>query len=440
MPSPSALERHRHADAGRVRDVLLKARELKGLEAEDVAALMSVSDPDLLHELFDAAQRVKQAIYGRRLVIFAPLYVSNLCGNECTYCAFRARNTELERRALTQEEIAGETRMLIDQGHKRVLLVAGESYPREGFSYVLKAIDTVYSVTHDKGEIRRINVNVAPLTLDQFRELKAAKIGTYQLFQETYHRGTYASVHLAGKKKDYDWRVTAMDRAMEAGIDDVGIGVLFGLFDWRYELLALMQHIRHLEARHGVGPHTLSVPRLEPATGSDVAAHPPHAVSDIDFRKIVAILRLAVPYTGIIMSTRESAHIRRETFALGVSQISAGSRTNPGGYADSERENASQFCLGDHRPWTRSSATWPASGTSRRSARPATGSGGRDRTSWTWPSRARSRNTATRTRWRPSSSTSSTTARRRHAPWASSSWSACWSRWGRCPGRWPPAW
>jgi len=346
----SAIDRQRRADAVRVREVLARALELKGLEADDVAALMSVSDPELLRELFDTAQHVKQAIYGRRLVIFAPLYVSNLCGNECTYCAFRARNTELERRALTQEEIAGETRMLIDQGHKRVLLVAGESYPREGFSYVLKAIDTVYSVTHDKGEIRRINVNVAPLTLEQFRELKAAKIGTYQLFQETYHRGTYASVHLAGRKKDYDWRVTAMDRAMEAGIDDVGIGVLFGLFDWRYEVLALMQHIRHLEARHGVGPHTLSVPRLEPATGSDLAAHPPHAVSDIDFRKIVAILRLAVPYTGIIMSTRESADIRRETFALGVSQISAGSRTNPGGYADSERENASQFCLGDHRP------------------------------------------------------------------------------------------
>ncbi len=346
----AALERHRLAGAARVRDVLAKARELKGLDADDMAVLMHISDPGLLQELFDAAHDVKQAIYGRRLVIFAPLYVSNLCGNECTYCAFRARNTELDRRALTQEEIAAETRMLIDQGHKRVLLVAGESYPREGFSYVLKAIDTVYSVTHDKGEIRRINVNVAPLTLEQFRELKAAKIGTYQLFQETYHRGTYAGVHLAGRKRDYDWRVTAMDRAMEAGIDDVGIGVLFGLFDWRYELLALMQHIRHLEARHGVGPHTLSVPRLEPATGSDVAAHPPHAVSDIDFRKIVAILRLAVPYTGIIMSTRESAHIRRETFALGVSQISAGSRTNPGGYADSELENASQFCLGDHRP------------------------------------------------------------------------------------------
>jgi 2-iminoacetate synthase len=346
----ATLERQRVADAARVRDVLAKARELKGLEAEDMAALMGVSDPELLHETFDAAQHVKQAIYGRRLVIFAPLYVSNMCANECTYCAFRARNTELERRALTQDEIAREARMLIDQGHKRVLLVAGESYPREGFSYVLKAIDTVYSVTHDQGEIRRINVNVAPLTLEQFRELKDAKIGTYQLFQETYHRATYASVHLAGKKKDYDWRVTAMDRAMQAGIDDVGIGVLFGLADWRFELLALMQHIRHLEARHGVGPHTISVPRLEPASGSDLASQPPHAVSDVDFRKIVAILRLAVPYTGIIMSTRESAHIRRETFALGVSQISAGSRTNPGGYADSERENASQFCLGDHRP------------------------------------------------------------------------------------------
>jgi len=346
----STLERHRHADAVRVREVLAKARLMNGLDGEDMAALMTISDPALLGELFNAAQHVKDTIYGKRLVIFAPLYVSNLCGNECTYCAFRARNTELERRALTQEEIARETQALIDQGHKRVLLVAGESYPREGFSYVLKSIETIYGVTPDKGEIRRINVNVAPLTLDQFRELKACKIGTYQLFQETYHRGTYASVHLAGKKKDYDWRVTAMDRAMEAGINDVGIGVLFGLCDWRFEVLALMQHIRHLESRFGVGPHTLSVPRLEPASGSDVASQPPHAVPDIDFRKIVAILRLAVPYTGIIMSTRESAHIRRETFALGVSQISAGSRTNPGGYADSERENASQFCLGDHRP------------------------------------------------------------------------------------------
>jgi 2-iminoacetate synthase len=336
-------------DAAAVREVLANARQLNGLEAADVAVLMGVSDPELLGELFAAAQHVKDTIYGRRLVLFAPLYVSNMCANECTYCAFRARNRELVRRALSQEEIAEEVRILIDQGHKRTLLVAGESYPREGFSYVLDCVDTIYGVTHGKGEIRRVNVNVAPLTHDEFRALGQRQIGTYQLFQETYHRQTYSSVHLGGKKRDYDWRVTAMDRAIESGINDVGIGVLFGLYDWRFELLALLQHIRHLEHRFGIGPHTVSVPRLEPATGSDVALHPPHAVSDVDFRKLVATLRLAVPYTGIIMSTRESAHIRRETFALGVSQISAGSRTNPGGYADDERADASQFCLGDHR-------------------------------------------------------------------------------------------
>jgi len=344
------LDAHRASDSGAVRAVLEKSRDLQGLNAAEMAVLMNVSDPGLLGELFETASDVKETIYGRRLVIFAPLYVSNLCGNECTYCAFRARNRSLARRALSQEEVAREVRILIDSGHKRVLLVAGESYPTQGFSYVLESIDTIYGVKHDKGEVRRVNVNVAPLTLDEFRALAARKIGTYQLFQETYHHGTYASVHVAGRKKDYQWRVSAMDRAMEAGINDVGIGVLFGLFDWRFELLALRQHIDHLEARFGVGPHTISVPRMEPATGSDLATHPPHPVSDVDFRKIVAILRLAVPYTGIIMSTRESAVIRRETFALGVSQISAGSRTNPGGYSESEREDASQFCLGDHRP------------------------------------------------------------------------------------------
>jgi 2-iminoacetate synthase len=346
----AALDHAARADARAVRDVLAKARGLQGLDAAEMAALTTVSDPELLGELFAAARDVKDAIYGRRLVLFAPLYVSNMCANECTYCAFRARNRSVVRRALSQEEIASEVRILIDQGHKRVLLVAGESYPREGFAYVLKCIDTIYGVTHGNGEVRRVNVNVAPLTLDEFRALKERKIGTYQVFQETYHRPTYGAVHLGGKKRDYDWRVTAMDRAIAAGIDDVGIGVLFGLFDWRFELLALTAHVRHLEARFGVGPHTISVPRLEPATGSDVAAHPPHAVSDVDFRKIVAILRLAVPYTGIIMSTRETARIRRETFALGVSQISAGSRTNPGGYASDEREDEGQFCLGDHRP------------------------------------------------------------------------------------------
>ncbi len=339
------------SDAAQVRDVLAKARELRGLSLEDVAVLAPVSDPNLLSELFAAARYVKETIYGQRLVIFAPLYISNFCKNECTYCAFRVRNPLVQRRALTQAEIAREVQILIEQGHKRILLVAGESYPDEGFPYVLHAIDTIYSVKSKNGEIRRVNVNIAPLTLAEFKELKDAKIGTYQLFQETYHGDTYKKVHLGGKKRDYNWRVTAMDRAMEAGINDVGIGVLFGLFDWRFEILAMMQHIRHLEDRFGVGPHTISVPRLEPATGSDIAAQPPFPVSDLDFRKIVAILRLAVPYTGIIMSTRETPNIRRETFALGVSQISAGSRTNPGGYFEDKEELAGgQFSLGDHRP------------------------------------------------------------------------------------------
>jgi 2-iminoacetate synthase len=336
-------------DAVRVREVLAKAAEMKGLRIREIAVLMGISDPELLGELFATAKTVKDHIYGKRLVLFAPLYISNLCSNDCLYCAFRSRNRDVTRRALTQEEIAHETKILVDQGHKRVLLVAGESYPNDGFNYILKSIETIYSVKSGPGEVRRVNANIAPLTVDEFKQLQGAKLGTFQLFQETYHRETYGKVHTAGKKTDYDWRVTAMDRAMEAGINDVGIGVLFGLCDWRFEVLALMQHIGHLEAKFGVGPHTISVPRLEPACGSDMASHPPKPVSDDDFRKIVAILRLAVPYTGIIMSTRETAHLRRETFALGVSQISAGSRTNPGGYAEDEKFDSSQFSLGDHR-------------------------------------------------------------------------------------------
>lgn len=345
----STLLQNRGANLSRVREILAKALIMKGLEPAEVAILSGVSDPELLGEMFQAARRVKDEIYGRRLVLFAPLYISNLCANECLYCAFRARNAEVKRRALTQEEIAEEVRHLVREGHKRVLLVAGESYPKEGLDYVLKAIGTVYATREGNGEIRRVNVNVAPLDVGEFKRLKEAGIGTYQLFQETYHRETYGQVHLRGKKTDYDWRVTCMDRAMAAGIDDVGIGVLFGLADWRFEILALMQHIRHLEATFGVGPHTISVPRLEPATGSRMASHPPKPVSDVDFRKIVAILRLAVPYTGIIMSTRETANIRRESFALGVSQISAGSRTNPGGYAEEQKNDEAQFCLGDER-------------------------------------------------------------------------------------------
>lgn len=343
------LNAGRRHEAARVREVLAKAREARGLMPSDVSVLLEVSDPGLLNELFSTARAVKEHIYGKRLVLFAPLYVSNLCANECLYCAFRARNREVKRRALSMEEIRRETLALIRDGHKRLLLVAGEAYPNRGFQYILDAIETVYGTRSGNGEIRRVNVNVAPLTVDEFRQLKAAKIGTYQIFQETYHREMYRRVHVAGQKVDYDWRISAVDRAMEAGIDDVGIGVLFGLYDWRFEILALLQHIEHLEKKFGVGPHTISVPRLEPAIGSDLASQPPHAVSDLDFRRIVAVLRLAVPYTGIIMSTRETPNIRRETFALGVSQISAGSRTNPGGYTEREDREAAQFSLGDHR-------------------------------------------------------------------------------------------
>jgi 2-iminoacetate synthase len=346
------IETHKTTDSIKIREILSKSLEMKGLEMDDVAALTCISDPELLAELFNTANQVKETIYGKRLVLFAPLYISNLCSNECLYCAFRATNKDIVRNSLTQEQIAREVDILIRKGHKRILLVAGESYPRQGFQYVLDAVRTVYSVKSDHGEIRRVNVNVAPLSEEEFKLLKAEGIGTYQIFQETYHRETYQKVHLGGKKRDYNWRIWSLHRAIKAGIDDVGIGVLFGLFDYRFEILAMMQHIRELEDKFGVGPHTISVPRLEPATGSSLATHPPFPVSDIDFRKIVAILRLAVPYTGIIMSTRETAQMRRETFALGVSQISAGSRTNPGGYEHEENEDdpSGQFSLGDHRP------------------------------------------------------------------------------------------
>lgn len=333
-----------------VRALLTKSQSLAGLSMREVAALLFVDDPALLAEIFTTAKDIKESIYGSRLVLFAPLYISNRCSNECTYCAFRATNTGLTRRTLTQDEIAEETRILVRQGHKRVLVVAGESLPSQGFQYILDSIATIYATRVGPGEIRRVNVNLAPQPVEQFRQLKDAGIGTFQLFQETYHRATYAAVHTSGRKRDYDWRATAFDRAMEAGIDDVGMGLLFGLHDWRFEVLALMQHIHHLEQRFGVGPHTLSFPRIEPAVGSDLAAHPPFAVSDADFLKLIAILRLAVPYTGMIMSTRETAAVRRSTFAVGISQISAGSRTDPGGYAEGPGDpNGSQFQLGDHR-------------------------------------------------------------------------------------------
>jgi 2-iminoacetate synthase len=346
----NSLAHARSAEPSRVREILARATELHGLDDTDVAILTGVTDADLLDEMFRTARQVKESLYGRRIVLFAPLYVSNYCRNDCVYCAFRVRNRGIVRRRLNQAEIAAEVRALEDQGHKRLLLVAGEAFPEGGIDYILESIDTIYGVHSGAGEIRRINVNIAPLSQPEFARLKEAKIGTYQLFQETYHEPTYAAVHLAGRKRDYHWRLGAMDRAMQAGIDDVGIGALFGLYDWRFELLALMHHARHLEERYGCGPHTISVPRLETAAGADFSGVERHRVSDEDFRKIIAILRLAVPYTGIILSTRESPAMRHDAISLGVSQISAGSRTDPGGYSESGDEACGQFQLGDHRP------------------------------------------------------------------------------------------
>lgn len=348
----AALDRHAAATPALVRDILAKARELNGLDDQDVAVLLANEDDDLDQEICAAASEVKRSIYGNRLVLFAPLYITNKCQNECMYCAFRASNKDLKRRNLTQDEIAHETRIIVDEGHKRILLVAGESYPAgKGLDYVYEAIDTIYKVKSKNGEIRRLNVNVAALDVEHYRQLKACNIGTYQLFQETYHRPTYQKMHLAGPKSDYDWHIGSIGRAMEAGIDDAGIGVLFGLYDYRFEVLAMMHHAKHLEQHFGVGPHTISVPRIEPAEGSAVAMNPPAPVSDHEFKRLIAILRLAVPYTGIILSTRESAAVRQSCYDVGISQISASSRTNPGGYTERESDPhaGSQFSLGDHR-------------------------------------------------------------------------------------------
>ena len=331
----------------RIRAILAKAMEMKGLSYAEVGALIQVTDPTLLEAMFHTARQVKEEIYGNRIVLFAPLYASNVCANECVYCAFRVSNKTLVRKTLSQEELQAETRAMIRTGQKRIVLLAGEAL---GLDYILEAIATIYATKEGHGEIRRINVEIAPLSVEGFRRLKAAEIGTYITFQETYHRASYEQNHLGGKKKDYQWRLECMDRAMEAGIQDVGIGALLGLTDWRFELLAMIQHANHLEQRFGCGPHTFSVPRIEPAEGSEVSLAPPHAVSDLDFKKIIAIIRMAVPYTGIILSTREGAAIRQECLQLGVSQISAGSRTDPGGYGeDDSNSHSAQFSLGDHR-------------------------------------------------------------------------------------------
>lgn len=330
-------------------DILLKSRSLKRLSVEEAAKLLAVDEPQGLRAIFDAAAYVKDVVYGRRVVLFVPLYISNYCINGCLYCAFKSDNKSLLRKALSAEEIKEETACLLRRGHKRILLVAGENAadPSGRVNYYVEAIKAIYSVKVGSHAIRRVNINCAPLAVEEFKLLKAAGIGTYQLFQETYHKETYLRLHPYGPKRDYRNRIDAIDRAFMAGIDDVGIGVLYGLYDYRFDTLAMLAHIEHLEEKFKVGPHTISVPRIEPAEGTDFYENSHYRVSDEDFGKVVAVLRLAVPYTGMILSTRESPQMRDELFNLGVSQISAESSTAPGGYANSN--NNAQFCLGDHR-------------------------------------------------------------------------------------------
>jgi len=337
----------------KVKRILEKAFELKGLSIEDAACLLNINldDSKLMQKLFDTAFKIKNKIYGSRLVLFAPLYVSNYCSNDCLYCGFRRSNKEMQRRILSDDEIKREVEILEKQGHKRILMLMGEDFKKYSFDNFLRALRVAYSVKSGQGEIRRINVEIPPLSVEEFRKLKEAKIGTFTMFQETYHKKTYEKMHPSGKKADYNWRLEAMDRAQEAGIDDVGIGVLFGLYDYRFEVLALLMHAQHLDGKFGTGPHTISIPRMEPAQNAPIANNPPYPVSDSDFKKLVAVIRCAVPYTGMILSTRESPKMRRVLFHLGVSQISAGSKTNPGGYEEAKvnPENEEQFALSDTR-------------------------------------------------------------------------------------------
>jgi 2-iminoacetate synthase len=345
----TSLSSSRAPDAARLEDLLAKARDCQGLTRDEVAELIHVTDPAGVEALFDAAREVKSRVYGERVVLFAPLYVSNECVGNCLYCGYRRDNTDLERRTLTEAEVQAEVRWLIDHGYKRLLLVFGEAQCNDVHAMV-RAVEAVYATQSGPGAIRRVNVNAAPLSHEDFLVLQPAQIGTFQVFQETYHRETYGLAHPSGPKSRYDWRVTVWDRCFPAGIDDMGLGVLFGLHDWRWELLALLDHASYLDRAYGVGPHTISVPRLEPALNAPWANLPPAPVSDDEFKRIIALIRLAVPYTGMILSTRETAEMRRECMGLGISQISAGSRTSPGGYTDHHPDDEErQFTVGDDR-------------------------------------------------------------------------------------------
>ena len=329
--------------------IIEKAKLKKGLTHREASVLLACEIPEKIEQVYDLAEQIKKDFYGNRIVMFAPLYLSNYCVNKCVYCPYHQQNKTIPRKKLTQEEVKAEVIALQDMGHKRLAIEAGEDPLNNPIEYILDCIHTIYSIKHKNGAIRRVNVNIAATTVENYRKLSEAGIGTYILFQETYHKETYEKLHPAGPKHNYAYHTEAMDRAMEGGIDDVGLGVLFGLDLYKYEFAALLMHAEHLEAVHGVGPHTISVPRVKKADDIDPAQFD-NGISDDIFCKITACIRVAVPYTGMIISTRESAELRENIIRLGVSQISGGSRTSVGGYQEEERpHDTEQFAVSDQR-------------------------------------------------------------------------------------------
>ncbi len=348
------LNRHENPTREEVLAVLKKAETCTRLEPEEMAILIQNRDKELDEEMFRLARTLKEEVYGDRIVFFAPLYISDECANNCTYCGFRSSNGSMRRKTLTMEEIKQEVEVMIGEGQKRTVLVYGES-PNTEVDYMVETVKAVYSVKSKNGEIRRANINCAPLRVDELKKLKEVGIGTFQVFQETYHHETYAKVHPQNTiKGHYRWRLYCMDRAQEAGVDDNGLGVLFGLYDWRFELMGLLYHTIHLEETfNGVGPHTISFPRITPATDTPYSERPEYAVSDEDFKKLVAVLRLSIPYTGLICTAREPDEVRKEVLKFGVSQIDAGTRIGVGAYVQSAQANAmpdkEQFTIEDAR-------------------------------------------------------------------------------------------
>lgn len=332
-----------------VDEIIAKAELRQGLSHRDASVLLACEDEERIAKIYALAEQIKKDFYGNRIVMFAPLYLSNYCINGCTYCPYHAKNKHIARKKLTQEEVRAEVIALQDMGHKRLALEAGEDPVNNPLEYILECIKTIYSIKHKNGAIRRVNVNIAATTVEDYRKLKEAGIGTYILFQETYHKESYEALHPTGPKHNYAYHTEAMDRAMEGGIDDVGLGVLFGLERYKYEFAGLLMHAEHLEAVHGVGPHTISVPRIKHADDIDPNAFA-NGIDDETFAKLVALIRIAVPYTGMIVSTRESQAVREKVLRLGISQISGGSRTSVGGYTEEDRPtDTEQFDVSDQR-------------------------------------------------------------------------------------------